>query len=195
MTGCRRAAPSLVAPHCCPSGPPRNCRIPTSQPAHRHQPSLYLLSLATSTNKPRQKRLICQPRCLVSPCCPTQKLPPPTPRAILDREDGEGRGAKDTTGVHPRRLRRPHLGPRCRSRYAMSFGSLPLTPPSSTGLLRARIHRCWKPRPASPAATPSVEALSSNSFKRASILLTHHPHPKPQHIYTQESTRLTPRKQ
>lgn len=73
MTGCRRAAPSLFAPHCCPSGPPRNCRIPT-RPASQHivinHPSIYtiyLLSLAPSTTQEtsHEQRRICQPRRLI----------------------------------------------------------------------------------------------------------------------------------
>lgn len=128
---------------------------PTQLP-HSHEPAstssstihLSILSLAPSTtNKPHQQRL----NLSASPPCPRLAAQyRSSPAVTLDREDGEGRGAKDTAGVHPRRLRRPHLGPRCRSRYVMPLGSLPLTPPSSTGLVRTRIHCCWQPSPAQP---------------------------------------------
>lgn len=166
MTGCRRAAPWILPLTAARRGPHAIAALPQGQPTHRHQPSIYLSPQprAVYHQTSHQQRLICQPRCLVPALLPNTGTPSPV--VTLDREDGEGRGAKDTAGVHPRRLRRPHLGPRCRSRYVMPLGSLPLISPSLFSRARTHTHTLLleaQPSPASPAATPSVEALSSNS--------------------------------
>lgn len=187
MTGCRRAAPSIFAPLSSPPDPPRNCRIPQASPSSSPYP--IPLSLAETSTTILVNRLgIFQPRCLVPPIAPPQlrsspqSLAPLSPSGILDREDGEGRGAKDTAGVHPRRLRRPHLGPRCRSRYVIALGPPSSPTPSPLGLLCTRTHRCWKLSLASPAPNSPRRAgpsqLPPPVARRAFIL------PNPYHIHT-----------
>lgn len=117
--------------------------------------------LASASRRPTHKpagpqtnphHIACQPRCLVPPCLPNAG----DPRAC---EDGEGRGAKDTAGVYPRRLRRPHLGPRCRSRYVVALG-----PQAPRPLLpRAGIPRAHAADGRASLASPPATTLSSNS--------------------------------
>lgn len=143
------------------------------KPAHRHHhiPS-HSASPKTSTTILTNRLGICQPRCLVPPIAPQrrsspQSLAPLSPSGILDREDGEGRGAKDTAGVHPRRLRRPHLGPRCRSRYVIALGPPSSPTPSPLGLVCTRARCCWKLSLASPAAKFLSSQQPSSSWPLA----------------------------
>lgn len=100
--------------------PHSRCQKQSKQPSnpslvsHPQPPSL---SLATSSNHHDSRmvhRHTCQPCSLIHPLSLPQR-----PGQLSNREDGEGRGAKDAAGVHPRRLRRPRLGPRCRSWYGI----------------------------------------------------------------------------
>lgn len=168
MTGCRRAAPSILPLSPARRTPHAIAAFHTSQHHRHHQP----IPLSLAERQPQSSPTDYLSASL--PCLPQSPAPLP-PSRILDREDGEGRGAKDTAGVHPRRLRRPHLGPRCRSRYVIPLGSLALRTPvlhgsnacAHTLLLRAQpspagrdaVHRGPEPQqpwPRWPLAAPAA---------------------------------------
>lgn len=119
-----------------PVGPPT--QLPAfPQATHRHHhPSIQPRDV---NHKPHETSLSASspgPTLLPNAGAPPPRLAPLS-RRYLNLEDGEGRGAKDTAGVHPRRLRRPHLGSRCRSRYV-----IPPAAPLLRGLVCTRAHCC-----------------------------------------------------